>query len=148
LEHTNLKIWVDADFAGLHIREPDHSTYSARSRFGYIMTLGGFPLTWRATLITAICESTLAIPIRILVMGLLNFLELPSLSNHVLTCTIFEEHQGAYLWPTNQRITARTKYFCVKWHFFWSQVHHPTTNPNIAFKDLSNKTLGEVISVL
>ena len=53
------------------------------------MTLGGFPLTWRATLITAICQSTLeaeyaalvsaviaAIPIRNLVMDLLKFLEL------------------------------------------------------------------------
>jgi hypothetical protein len=107
------------------------------------MTLGGFPLTWRTTLITAICQSTLeaeyaalvsaviaAIPIRNLVMDLLKFLELPSPSSPVLTCTIFEDNQGAYLLATNQRITTRTKYFCVKWHFFWSQVHHPTTNPN------------------
>jgi hypothetical protein len=39
--------------------------------------------------------------------------------------------QGAYLLATNQRITARTKYFCVKWQFFWShQVYHPTENPD------------------
>jgi hypothetical protein len=139
----NLKIWVDADFAGLHGREPDTSPNSARSRLGYIMTLGGFPLTWRTTLITSICQSTLeaeyaalvsavraAIPIRHLVLDLLKFLDLPSPSNPTLTCTIFEDNQGAYLLATNQRITARTKYFCVKWHFFWSQVYHPTENPD------------------
>jgi hypothetical protein len=139
----NLKIWVDADFAGLHGREPAESPSSARSRLGYIMTLGGFPLTWRTTLITSICQSTLeaeyaalvsavrtAIPIRNLVMDLLQFLKLPSPKSPVLTCTIFEDNQGAYLLATNQRITARTKYFCVKWHFFWSQVYHPTENPD------------------
>ena len=139
----NLKIWVDADFAGLHGREPAESPSSARSRLGYIMTLGGFPLTWRTTLITSICQSTLeaeyaalvsavrtAIPIKNLVMDLLQFLKLPSPKSPVLTCTIFEDNQGAYLLATNQRITARTKYFCVKWHFFWSQVYHPTENPD------------------
>jgi hypothetical protein len=138
----NLKIWVDADFAGLHGREHATSPNSARSRLGYIMSLGGFPLTWRTTLITSICQSTLeaeyaalvsavrtAIPIRNLVMDLLKFLDLPTPANPILTCTIFEDNQGAYLLATNQRITARTKYFCVKWHFFWSQVYHPTENP-------------------
>ena len=40
----NIKCWVDADFAGLHNREPDSNPNSARSRFGYITTFGGVPV--------------------------------------------------------------------------------------------------------
>ena len=43
---------------------------------------------------------------------------------------LFEDNQGAYLLATNQRVTTRTKYFNVKYHFFWSYVHHPDKNPN------------------
>ena len=33
--------------------------------------------------------------------------------------TVFEDNQGAYLLATNHKITNRTKYFLVKWHWFW-----------------------------
>ena len=36
--------------------------------------------------------------------------------------TIFEDNNGALLLATNQRVTSRTKYFNVKWHFFWQHV--------------------------
>jgi hypothetical protein len=65
------------------------------------MMLGGFPLTWRTTLITSISQSTLeaeyaalvsavraAIPIRHLVLDLLKFFDLPSPSNPTLTCDL------------------------------------------------------------
>ncbi|KAI2492247.1 hypothetical protein MHU86_22311 [Fragilaria crotonensis] len=35
----SLDCYVDADFAGLHGRDPDHSDTSAKSRTGYIITL-------------------------------------------------------------------------------------------------------------
>jgi len=35
--------------------------------------------------------------------------------------TVFEDNQGAYYLATNQRITNRTKYFLVKWHWFWDK---------------------------
>lgn len=139
----DLKVWVDADFAGLHGREAVRSADCARSRLGYIITLGGVLLTWRTNLITEICPSTLeaeyvalvnslrsVIPIRNLIIDLLKFLKLPQASNPVLRCTVFEDNQGAFLLANNQRITARTKYFCVKWHFFWSYVYHPDCNPD------------------
>lgn len=139
----DLKVWVDADFAGLHGREAVRSADCARSRLGYIITLGGVLLTWRTNLITEICLSTLeaeyvalvnslrsVIPIRNLIIDLLKFLKLPQASNPVLRCTVFEDNQGAFLLANNQRITARTKYFCVKWHFFWSYVYHPDRNPD------------------
>jgi hypothetical protein len=110
----DLKIRVDADFAGLHGRESDEFPNSARSRLGYIMTLGCIPLTWRTTIITAIGQSTLeaeyaalisavrtAIPIRNLVIHLLPFFELPSPSNPVLTCTTIKVHIS---WPPVKEI--------------------------------------------
>jgi hypothetical protein len=106
------------------------------------MTLGGVLLTWKTNLITEICLSTLeaeyvalvnalraVIPIRNMIMDVLEFLDLPSASNPVLQCTVFEDNQGAFLLANNQRISARTKYFSVKWHFFWSHVYHPERNP-------------------
>ncbi len=139
----DLKCWVDADFAGLYGREPARCADGARSRYGYLLTLGGVLLTWRTTLIHEICLSTLeaeyvglvnavraVIPIRNLVIDLLKFLELSPPQPPVLTCTVFEDNQGAFLLATNQRISARTKYFTVKWHFFWSHVFHPERNPN------------------
>ena len=30
----------------------------------------------------------------------------------------------------NQRLSPRTKYFCIKHHFFWSHVYHEEKNPD------------------
>jgi hypothetical protein len=37
---------------------------------------------------------------------------------------VFKDNNGAYLLATNQRITRRTKYYLVKWHFFWNAVRN------------------------
>ena len=56
----SLDCYVDADFAGLHGRDPDHSNTSAKSRTGYIITLGGgCPIVWKSQLQTEISLSTL-----------------------------------------------------------------------------------------
>ena len=138
----NLNCWVDADFAGLHGREPESNPASAKSRYGYIVTFAGVPLVWKSQLISEICLSTLhaeyvglscavrcLIPIRTLVVELLSFLQLPNASPVKVHCSVFEDNQSAYLLATNQRITSRTKYFNVKYHFFWSYVHHDDKNP-------------------
>ena len=36
---------------------------------------------------------------------------------------VFEDNNGAYLLSTEQCITRRTKYYLVKWHFFWNAVN-------------------------
>ena len=41
------------------------------------------------------------------------------LEDTTVRATVFEDNQGAYYLATNQRITNRTKYFLVKWHWFW-----------------------------
>ena len=138
----NIKCWVDADFAGLYNREPDSSPNSARSRYGYITTFGGVPVYWKSQLISEICLSTLhaeyvglsnalhlLIPLRGMVVNMLDFFERPIGSTPEIYCAVFEDNQGAFLLATNQRLSVRTKYFCVKYHHFWSCVYHPVKNP-------------------
>ena len=33
---------------------------------------------------------------------------------------VFEDNQGAFYLATSQRVTNRTRYFLVGWHWFWS----------------------------
>ena len=70
------------------------------------------------------------IPIWSLVTGILDFLTLPSSTKPEVHATVFEDNQGAYLLATNQKLSVRTKYFCVKHHFFWSYVYHEEKNPD------------------
>jgi hypothetical protein len=49
-------------------------------------------------------------------------LRLPPQFVSTMRCRVFEDNNGALLLATKQRITNRTKYFLVKWHFFWSHV--------------------------
>jgi hypothetical protein len=131
----NLELYVDADFAGLYRRDPDRSSSSARSRTGYIIFFGNIPLVWRSFLQSDISLSTLEseytslshsirtlIPIRSLVLELANALELPDSINTTVRSAVFEDNRAAVLLANNHRITSRTRYFHVKWHFFWEYV--------------------------
>ena len=55
----DIKLFVDADFAGLFKKEANNDADSARSRTGYVLLLGGFPLIWKSHLQTEISLSTL-----------------------------------------------------------------------------------------
>jgi hypothetical protein len=131
----NLDLYVDADFAGLYGRDPARSPSSVRSRTGYIIFFGGIPLIWRSFLQTEISLSTLEseysslshairtlIPIRSLILELAGNLNIPARISTSVASTVFEDNNGALLLATNQRITSRTRYFQVKWHFFWEYV--------------------------
>ena len=131
----SLDCYVDADFAGLHGRDPDYSASSAKSRTGYIILLGGCPILWKSQLQTEISLSTLEseysalsacmrtlLPLRDLLSELVIVLRLPSDFTSTIRCRVFEDNNGALLLATKQRITNRTKYFLVKWHFFWHHV--------------------------
>lgn len=130
-----LDCYVDADFAGLHGRDPDHLPSSAKSRTGYIITLGGCPILWKSQLQTEISLSTLEaeysalsasmrtlLPLRHLLKEIAAALCLPPQFRSTIKCEVFEDNNGALLLATRQQITNRTKYFLVKWHFFWSHV--------------------------
>ena len=131
----SLNCYVDADFSGLYGRDPDYSPSSAKSRTGYIITLGGCPILWKSQLQTEISLSTLEaeysalsasmrtlLPLRSMLLEIADALRLPPQFKSTIQCRVFEDNNGALLLATKQRITNRTKYFLVKWHFFWSHV--------------------------
>jgi len=144
----SIDCYVDADFAGLHGRDPDYEPSSAKSRTGYIITLGGCPILWKSKLQTEISLSTLEseysalsasmrtlIPLRSLLSEVVAALRLPPQFKSTIRCRVFEDNNGALLLATKQRITNRTKYFLVKWHFFWSHV----TNGDVSILKVDTK---------
>jgi hypothetical protein len=68
------------------------------------------------------------LPLRELIVEVTAAIGLPSDLRSSILCTVFEDNNGALLLATNQRITARTKYFLVKWHFFWEHVKDGTVD--------------------
>jgi hypothetical protein len=101
--------------------------------------LGGCPILWKSQLQTEISLCTLEaeysalsmlmrtlLPLRSLLIEVTNGLKLPTNFTSTISCSVFEGNNGALLLATKQRITNRTKYFLVKWHFFWSHVRDDT----------------------
>ena len=128
----DLECYVDADFSGLFKREPDADPNCARSRTGYIITLGGAPLTWKSQLQTEICLSTLEseyvalsaslrvlLRIKRLLQELTAVLNLPDELRASISCVCFEDNTGALLLATTHRLTGRTRYMSTKNHWFW-----------------------------
>ena len=133
-----LDCYVDADFAGLHGREPQDNPVSAKSRTGYILSLSGCPLIWRSQLQSSVALSTLqaeyhalsqamrsVIATRRVVEELLTNLDLP-FEKPTIYSEVFEDNSGAFYLATKQRLTPRTKHFNTYLHFFWEHVgDHP-----------------------
>jgi hypothetical protein len=130
-----LDCYVDADFAGFYKCDPDASPTSTKSGLSFIISLGGVPLVWHSQLQSEISLSTLEIeysslsqamhtllPIRSLLMEVAPAIGLQKALVATIHARVFEDNNGAYLLATNQRITCRTKYYLVKWHFFWNAV--------------------------
>ena len=130
-----LECFVDADFAGLYRRKPDDEPNAVRSRTGYLICLGNCPLLWKSQLQTEIALSTLEaeyaalsysmrviLPLRRLLVETVDRLEMPLSIQSSISARVFEDNNGALILATKQQITARTKYFLVKWHFFWAHV--------------------------
>ena len=91
----------------------------------------------RPTLISAGCLSTMEaeycalstslktlLSIKCLIEQILETLEAhdDTVNAHVIA-HVFEDDQGALLLASNHRITNCTKYFLVKWHWFWSRAN-------------------------
>ncbi|MGH3053429.1 MAG: reverse transcriptase domain-containing protein [Gaiellaceae bacterium] len=129
--------YADADFAGLYRREPDLDPTSAKSRTGFIIKLGGCPLVWKSQLQTAISMSTLEaeyialsssvrtlIPTRRLLEETVKRIGLSQELIDSIDCVVHEDNNGALTLARDQRLTNRTKYLHVGWHWFWSFVGH------------------------
>ena len=127
-----LDLCVDADFCGLFKQEDDRDPNSARSRTGWIITLGGWPIIWKSHLQSHISQSTLKAecsalssalkvfsPLKLLVEETTAKTNCGNIQDRRVLATVFEDNQGTVLLATNQRITNRTRCFLAKWHWFW-----------------------------
>jgi len=144
-----LDCYVDADYAGSYQAHPPMDPNGAKSRYGYILTLGGVPLTWKSKLLEVIVISTLEAEYHALSIAMREVLSVKHLVEElteklglsqmvsVISSTVFEDNQGALILATQQRITNRTKYFHVKWHHFWSHVGE--SPPDVAVNKVSSE---------
>jgi hypothetical protein len=132
----NLECFVDADFAGLYKREPDREPISVRSRTGFLINVGNCPILWRSQLQTEVSLSTLeaeysalsqslrvVLPLHRMIVEVASQLKLLETVKSSIAARVFEDNNGALSLATKQKITARTKYFLVKWHHFWDAVN-------------------------
>jgi hypothetical protein len=113
--------YVDADFALLYSKDPDSSRSSAKSRLGYVITLGGVPLIWKSQLIQEICLSTtfakynslsqalrVVLPICSLILELVAPLCVPQEIRATIHARVFEDNNGAYLLVMTHRLTGHS----------------------------------------
>ena len=136
-----LKCYVGADFAGLYKVDPDTLSSSAKSRTGFIIFLGHWPLIWKSFLQTEVALSTLEAEYSALSSATRVLLPIIDIIKALVSNTncnddfeavvlneslLYEDNNGAFTVATNCRVTSRTKYFNVKWHHFWQFVQDKT----------------------
>lgn len=127
--------YVDADFAGLWTHEDDQDPICVKSRTGYLITIGGCPLTWCSKLQSEIALSTMEaeyialsqsmrelLPIREIVQEMALGLKFKEAFEIRTYSKIFEDNNGALILASSPRMTPRSKHIAVKYHFFRSHV--------------------------
>jgi hypothetical protein len=127
-EKLSLEVYVDSDFAGLYKVEADSSPVSAKSRMGYVIFLGNFPLIWKSKLIDSICLSTMEaeysslslmlrelIPVRRVVLELAPIMGY----DHGIETNIWEDNEACRLLAVGRHLTSRNKYLHCKLHHWW-----------------------------
>ena len=134
-EEYRLDCYVDADFAGLHGREPEDNPTSAKSRTGYIVYFCGCPLIWKSQLQTETALSTFhaeyvalssaaraIISLQRVLKEILDVLEEDGAPPRILAI-MHEDNQSAYFLANRQQLSSRSKHLNIKWHHFWEQVN-------------------------
>ena len=134
-KQMELDCYVDADFAGLWNYESDQDPVCVKSRTGYVITLGGCPVTWVSKLQTEIALSTLEaeyialstamrdlLPMRRLLKEVAEKCKLSFIKPAMVHSTIFEDYNGALGLATAPKLTPRTKHIGVKYHWFKSHI--------------------------
>ena len=143
--------FVDADFAGLYGKEPPESPISVKSRTGYIISVGGCYILCKSQLQSTIALSTseaeygalsqamrAVIPIRETLLEMIMTVDMVDTRNRSpfgsratlssFPTVIHEDNAAALGLAVNQKVTSRTKHWCVKFHFFWSYVNDTEKN--------------------
>jgi len=108
---------------------------SVRSRTGYIVLLGGWPIIWKSQLQTHTSVSTLEseyvalssalkvfLPLKWLIKEIIEETRCQDLEEVNLHSTVFEDNQSCFHLATNQQVTSRTRYLQASYHWFWAHV--------------------------
>lgn len=66
------------------------------------------------------------LPVRALVIEILDALDLPHDVDSSVQCRAFEDNSGCLQLATTHWMTNRTKYFLAIWHWFWKHVDDET----------------------
>ena len=134
----NLDCFVDADFAGIWGNEDPQDPSSVRSRTGFLISLGGSPVTWSSKLQTEIALSTMEaeyiaastsmrtlLPLQRQLKKMTTHLQLAQPGTTSIT-TIWEDNQAALKLATKDppRMTPRSKHIGVKYHWFRSKLNN------------------------
>ncbi len=128
---------MDADFAGLWKVESESDPVCVKSRTGYILLLGGCPLTWASRLQTEIALSTVEaeyialstamrdlLPGRALLKEIGAKLQLSFCKESVILSKVWEDNTGTiWLAEAANSVTFCTKHIAVKYHFFRSHLN-------------------------
>jgi Reverse transcriptase (RNA-dependent DNA polymerase) len=127
--------YVDADFAGLWLQEDQQDPLSVKSRTGYLISIGGCPLTWTSKLQTEVALSTMEAEYIALSQSMRELLPIRELVREMSTTMgykkefeirthskVFEDNNGALTLASSPRMTPRSKHIAVKYHFFRSHV--------------------------
>ena len=157
-----LECYVDADFSGLYGRDPSEEDTSAKSRSGFIISMGGCYLLCKSQLQSTIALSTseaeygalsqamrTLLPIREMIMELVQSVnvvddkgaEVFGARDQVMQfdTTVYEDNAAALSLAIKQKVTSRTKHWNVKFHFFWHHVNDDSKRIVVIKVDTKNQ---------
>ncbi|CAB9527592.1 Retrovirus-related Pol polyprotein from transposon [Seminavis robusta] len=125
----------DSDFAGLYNVDPVDDVSSAKSRMGYIISLGGCPLVWKSKVLSSVCLATaeaeyyclshclrVLLPIREVLKEIVEHLGASVEVQSAMSSKVFGDNAAAMILGRTHRLTARTRYYHTAAHHFWQHV--------------------------
>ena len=147
----SLKLYADADFAGLWKIEKPDDPISVRSRTGFIITLSDIPVSWSSKLQTEIATSTMMSEYVALSTGMRELIPTMNIFKEICDAfhikrseesqlvRIFEDNEGAKKLAEKvlPRTTPQSKHFGGKYHWFRSHVTNPASKIKIYSIDTS-----------
>jgi len=131
-----MDMFADADFAGLFTKEEAHDPSSVRSRAGWIVTLGGVPVTWKSKLMQEIALSTMEAEYMALSLGMRELIGNRKLIKEIeenggikrnsvsKISKVYEDNHAALKHAVTAlpKLMPRTKHIGVKYHWFKSKI--------------------------
>jgi hypothetical protein len=131
-KNLNLEFYADADFTGLWNVEDASDPLSVKRRTGFIITLGGTPVTWSSKLQTEIATSTMHAEYIALSTGMRELIQVKNTLEHIYEVfkisrdaqtqliKVWEDNKGALKLANSPlvKVTPQSKHFAIKYHWF------------------------------